>query len=114
MEQNQQQDYLSQSNQTVLPVLPNATVSLVLGILSIVICGLGFVLGIIGVVLANKDLALYRNSPGMYSEGSYNNTKTGRICSIIGIILNSLLVLFYVVWIFIIIGLATSAGSNWK
>lgn len=102
MEQNPQQDYLT-PNQTVLQTLPNATVSLVLGILSIVVCGVGLVLGIIGIVMSNKDLALYRNNPGIYSEASYNNTKTGRICSIIGIIISALVVVFYVIymiWIF--------------
>lgn len=102
MELDQQKDYLT-PNQSVLQALPNATVSLVLGILSIVICGVGLVLGIIGIVMANKDLALYRNNPGIYSEASFNNTKTGRICSIIGIIVSALFVIFYVVymiWIF--------------
>ncbi|MEQ1799615.1 MAG: CCC motif membrane protein [Lacibacter sp.] len=102
MELDQQKDYLT-PNQSVLQTLPNATVSLVLGILSIVICGVGLVLGIIGIVMANKDLALYRNNPGIYSEASFNNTKTGRICSIIGIIVSALFVIFYVVymiWIF--------------
>ncbi|MFT3844095.1 MAG: CCC motif membrane protein [Lacibacter sp.] len=102
METNQQQDYLT-PNQNVQPPLPNATVSLVLGILSIVICGIGFVLGIIGVVMANKDMSLYANNPGVYSESSYNNTKTGRICSIIGIVVSSLFVVFYaayMIWIF--------------
>lgn len=102
MEQNQQQDYLT-PNQTVLPPLPNSTVSLVLGILSIVVCGIGFVLGIIGIVMANKDLSLYTNNPGVYSESSYNNSKTGRICSIIGIIVSSIFVVAYaayMIWIF--------------
>ncbi len=111
MDSNQQRDYLT-PNQTVLQPLPNATVSLVLGILSIVICGIGFILGIIGIVMANKDLALYRNNPGVYSEGSFNNSKTGRICSIIGIILSSLVVIFYIVWIIFFIGLASSTGSG--
>ncbi len=95
MDQNQQRDYLT-PNTTFQPPLPNATVVLVMGILSIVICGIGVVLGIIGIVLANKDLALYRNNPGVYSEASFNNTKTGRICSIIGIILSSLIIVFYI------------------
>lgn len=95
MDQDQQKDYLT-PNTTFQPPLPNATITLVMGILSIVICGVGVVLGIIGIVLANKDLALYRNNPGLYSEASFNNTKTGRICSIIGIILSSLIILFYI------------------
>jgi hypothetical protein len=101
--QDNQQDFLTPKPYQTLPALPNATASLVLGILSIVICGIGVVLGIIGMVLANKDMALYRANPGMFSESSFNNTKTGRICSIIGIIVSSLFVIFYVaymIWIF--------------
>lgn len=94
MSNNEQRDYLTQ-NSNYLPPLPNATVSLVMGILSIVICGLGLVLGIIGLVMANKDLSIYNNHPDQYSVASYNNTKTGRVCSIIGIIINVLFVIGY-------------------
>ena len=75
--------------------LPNATAVLVLGILSIVLCFIGVVLAIIALVLAGKDNRLYAASPEVYTPGSYNNLKTGRICSIIGLILNGLLCLFY-------------------
>jgi hypothetical protein len=95
MESNQQKDYLT-PNVSFQPQLPNAMIVLIMGILSIVICGIGVVLGIIGIVLANKDTALYRNNPGVYSEASFNNIKTGRICSIIGIILSSLIIIFYI------------------
>lgn len=94
MNSNEQRDYLTQ-NTGYLPALPNATVSLVMGILSIVVCGIGLVLGIIGLVMANKDLALYNNQPGGYSIASYNHTKTGKTCAIIGIVLNVLFVLAY-------------------
>lgn len=76
--------------------LQNATAVLVLGILSIVICGIGVVLGVIALVLANKDLKLYNANPEIYMPTSYNNLKAGRICAIIGLILNGLLILFYV------------------
>jgi hypothetical protein len=91
--------------------LQNATAALVLGILSLVICGLGVVLGIIALVLANKDLRLYNASPEVYTLGSYNNLKAGRICAIIGIILQSLLIIFYVVWFIFILSIA---GSAWR
>ena len=94
MNSSEQRDYLTQ-NTGYLPALPNAIVSLVMGILSIVVCGIGLVLGIIGLVMANKDLALYNNQPGAYSITSYNHTKTGKTCSIIGIVLNVLFVLVY-------------------
>ena len=88
--------------------LQNATAVLVLGILSLVICGIGVVLGIIGLVLANKDIKLYNANPEVYTIGSYNNIKAGRICAIIGLILQSLIVIFYIVWIAFIISLAGS------
>jgi M penetrans paralogue family 26 len=111
MDTNQQKDYLT-PNQTTLQPLPNASISLVMGILSIVICGIGVILGIIGIVMANKDLALYNNNPGVYSEASYNNTKTGRVCSIIGIILSSLVIIFYILWIVFFLSIAASAGGG--
>jgi len=88
--------------------LPNATAVLVLGILSLVICFVGVVLGIISLVLANKDMRLYNASPEVYTPGSYNNLKAGRICAIIGLILNTLLIIFYAA----IIIFAVSLGGN--
>jgi hypothetical protein len=81
--------------------LPNATAVLVMGILSIVICGIGVVLGIIGLVLANKDTKLYKASPDLYIASSYSNLKSGKICSVIGLILNGLFIIFYagiIIW----------------
>lgn len=75
--------------------LPNATAVLVLGILSIVLCGVGAVLGIIAIVLANKDLKLYNAGGGVYSLASYNNAKAGRICGVIGLIVSSLVIIVY-------------------
>lgn len=91
--------------------LQNATAVLVLGILSIVLCFIGVALGIIALVLANKDLKLYRASPEVYSINSYNNLKAGRVCAIIGLIIQSLIILFYV----ILFAFAFSIGSTgWR
>ena len=83
-------------NPHLLPALPNATASLVLGILSIVMfcCNglIGLILGIIGLVLGNKAVALYKQWPGVYSEGSYKNASAGKTCSIIGLALCALYV----------------------
>lgn len=72
--------------------LPNATAVLVLGILSIVTCCcygiIGLILGIIALVLAKKDKALYFESPELYSN--YSNLNTGRILAIIGIVLSTI------------------------
>jgi ABC-type phosphate transport system permease subunit len=90
--------------------LPNATAVLVLGILSIIICGIGAVLGIIGLVLANKDTKLYNNSPDLYTNGSYSNLKSGKICSIIGLILSTLFIIFYAV----VIVFTITASNNYN
>ena len=88
-----------------LPVLPNATASLVLGIISIVsLCCCTFidlVLGIIGLVLSINALELYKQSPGVYSEASYKNANAGKVCSIIGLSLGALKIgSTIVLWIF--------------
>ena len=77
--------------------LQNATAVLVLGILSLLICGIGLVLSIIALVLANKDMRMYRDSPDLYTAGSYTNLKGGRICAIIGLVLNILGILGYAI-----------------
>lgn len=95
--------------------LPNSTPVLVLGILAILSCccyGLpGLILGIIGLVLGNKDRALYLHHPGMYTESSYKNSKAGRICSIIALILSALFVLIIIAMI-AIFGFATLQDPN--
>jgi len=95
MEQNQP-DYLTPNPQQVLPSLPNATAVLVLGILSIVVC---FITGIIALVLANRDIALYNANPGTYSASSLSNIKTGRICAIVGISLQLVGLIIYIIFI---------------
>jgi hypothetical protein len=52
----------------------------------------GLVLGIVALVLAKKDLALYQANPELYSN--YSNINTGRILAIIGIVLSSI----YLIW----------------
>jgi hypothetical protein len=85
------QHYYNSSNQP--QNLPNATATLVLGILSIVVC---FICGIVALVISNKDLAMYRENPAMYTLASYNNIKTGRICAIIGLCLQVVGLIFYI------------------
>lgn len=89
-------DYLS-SNQPAN--LPNATATLVLGILSIVVC---FICGIIALVISNKDVSMYRTNPELYTESSYNNIKAGRICAIIGICLQVVGLIFYIAFFAVI------------
>ena len=72
--------------------LPNSTLILVFGILSIIGCccyGLfGIVFGILAIVLAKKAKDLYYANPELYT--GYENVKTGRILGIIGLVLSAL------------------------
>lgn len=96
-------------NPNVQQPLPNATAVLVLGILSIVMCfcyGLfGVAMGIIAIVLSSKAKTLYNENPGQYTIGSYKNMNAGRICAIIGTVISSLVLAFWVIY-FIIVGAA--------
>lgn len=79
--------------------LPNSTLVLIFGILSIVGCCcwgiVGLVFGIIAVVMAQKATELYNANPEIYT--GYSNVKTGKILAIIGIVLSTLMVLTYIV-----------------
>lgn len=90
--------------------LKNATVTLVLGILSIVCCfcyGIpGLVLGIVAMAISNKPYQDYKANPGAYIDGQ--NMKAGRICALIGLILSSLYFLFIIVYI-VFLGYAFAA-----
>ncbi|PVW15854.1 CCC motif membrane protein [Marixanthomonas spongiae] len=76
--------------------LPNSTLILVFGILSILTCCcygvLGLIFGIIALVMTKKANALYVENPELYS--GYQNVKIGKILAIIGIILSAL----YMIW----------------
>lgn len=93
--ENPNRDYLS-SDIVSAQQLPNATATLVLGILSIVIC---FICGIIALVISNKDVRVYKANPELYDAASFNNIKAGRICAIIGIILQVIFLLIYIAFI---------------
>lgn len=81
--------------------LPNATIVLILGILSIVTCCcygvIGLILGIVALVLSKKDRALYLANMAYYTEGSFKNLNAGRVCAIIGLILNILYLILMIV-----------------
>ncbi|MEO6731071.1 MAG: CCC motif membrane protein [Ferruginibacter sp.] len=110
-----QKDLLSSvPNQHIQQNLPNATTVLVLGIISIVgsFCYgiVGLICGIIGLVLANKDRKLYNETPELYSSSSFGTSNAGRTCAIIGIILSTLIMVVFIIWI-VIIGTAFSTQA---
>ena len=79
--------------------LPNSTLILIFGILSIVGCccyGLvGLVFGIIALVLAKKATKMYAENPEMYT--GFQNVKTGKILAIVGIILSVIYIILIIV-----------------
>ena len=98
---NEQQNLLT-PNFNQAPVLPNATAALVLGIISIVgaFCyGIGIILGIIGLVLTNKDKKLIDANPDTFSLSSVNNLRAGRICSIIGIVVGGIFLIVIAIYL---------------
>jgi magnesium-transporting ATPase (P-type) len=80
--------------------LPNSTLILVLGIISIIGCCCyaipGLILSVIALVLGNSSKKLYVSSPEKYTESSYNNVNAGKICSIISLILSILFIILMV------------------
>ncbi|NLN25908.1 MAG: DUF4190 domain-containing protein [Bacteroidetes bacterium] len=77
--------------------LPNATLILVFGIISIVLCccyGIGIVFSIATLVMAPKALRTYNENPAVYK--GYQNVITGRILAIIGLILNIIYIGFMI------------------
>jgi len=85
--------------------LPNSTLILVFGILSLIGCCctgfLGIVFGILAIIMANKATEVYNANPELY-EG-YNNVKTGKILAIIGLIL-SVISTAYSIFMFTTVG----------
>ncbi|WP_179352222.1 CCC motif membrane protein [Winogradskyella vidalii] len=88
--------------------IPNGTLILIMGILSIIGCccyGIpGLIFGIVAIILAGKASKLYMEAPESYS--GYGNVKAGKIMGIIGIVL-SVLMVAYIIWIISFFGMET-------
>ena len=82
--------------------LPYSQSALIFGILSIVTACccwgiVGLIFGLIGLNNASKAIALHSENPDTYS--GINNANTGRITSIIGIVIG----LLYLIWLIYLI-----------
>jgi len=106
-------------NQNTTPMMqqqnaPYAVAALVLGICSIVFgCFfVGLVLGIIGLVLANKGIREFRANPERYK--GYGMLSAGRVTSIIGIVFGALYIVYYIIAVLILgaAGLAFMEGLD--
>lgn len=80
--------------------VPNSTLILIFGILSIIACccgGLpGLIFGIVALFLAKSAKETYTTNPELYS--GYGNVSTGRVLAIIGIVLSSLYLVAMIVY----------------
>ncbi|REG87948.1 CCC motif membrane protein [Winogradskyella sediminis] len=80
--------------------IPNGTLVLIMGILSIIGCccyGVpGLIFGIVAIILGGKATKVYMEAPENYS--GFGNVKAGRIMGIIGVVL-SVLMVAYILWI---------------
>ena len=81
-------------NSIVKEIVPYSNHALIFGFSSL-LPFVGLILGIIGLVYANKGLSLYNECPQRYTSNSISILKRGKICSIIGIIYSVLWVLVY-------------------
>ena len=86
--------------------VPNAMLIMICGIASIVCCGIGFVAGIVALIMSSKANKLIAQDPNGYSDAK--NVKIGRTCAMIGVGLQVLWILFYIIYIvfFAAVGLA--------
>lgn len=104
------------NNQFGQQQVPNSAAVLVLGILSIVFCFcygiIGLILGIVALALSSKALAIYNENPNAFTKSSFNNLNAGKICAIIGTILSSLVMLYFIVWLIIAGTLVGTAASG--
>lgn len=92
-------------NYNKLPADPTA---IILGIVSIVIVGLGcccglfaigsLILSIIGLVMANKSIKLYRQNPENYSSQSRSNAGVGQVICIVSVVISAIFVLISLVY----------------
>ncbi|WP_372945802.1 CCC motif membrane protein [Muriicola sp.] len=93
--------------------LPGASNALTMGILSVVLtllcCGpFGIIFTILGLNSASKAERIYNENPGMYT--GYENVKTGRVLSYVGLALALLYIVFIILYFGAIIALI-SAGE---
>lgn len=93
------------SGQFAMGELPNAKAGFTLGLIGLIVsficcCGIsliGLVLSIIGFVKSNGAIKLYEANPSSYDEAMYKKAKTGKILSIIGIIVGGIFFIIFLI-----------------
>lgn len=81
--------------------LPNSTLILIFGIISIVTCCcggiIGLIFGIVALYLSKQAKEEYMAQPELYT--GYSNVKTGRILAIIGIVLSAIYLVMNIIFV---------------
>lgn len=89
--------------------LPNATLTLVLGILSLMgICCygvIGLAMSIITLVLAHNESKTYKRNPELYTPSSLTQVTIGRVLALIGLAF-SLLFLGFIIFLILAVGVS--------
>ena len=91
--------------------LPGASNALTMGIISVVgalvCCGpFAAIFSFIGLSSAKKAERLHQENPGAYT--GYENVKTGKILSYIGLALSAIMLVFVILYFGVIIAMITS------
>lgn len=95
--------------------LPGASNALTMGIISLVgaliCCGpFAAIFSIIGLSSAKKAERLYKENPGAYT--GYENVKTGRILSYIGLGLSLIMLIILILYFGVIVAMISSGEFN--
>ncbi|MGE7760095.1 DUF4190 domain-containing protein [Peribacillus sp. NPDC097895] len=81
-----------------------AIVALILGVLSLLIPVLGIIIGIVGLIFASKS----KQEINLSGETGKGLMTAGKVCSIIGIILNVIMILIFLVFFTFIVNEGTT------
>ncbi|TDQ29291.1 CCC motif membrane protein [Zeaxanthinibacter enoshimensis] len=95
--------------------LPGASTTLTMGILSVVgalmCCGpFAAIFSVIGLIQAKKAKKLYESQPSLYT--GYENVKTGKVLSYVGLGLSIFMLLLLILYFGVIIALVTTGNID--
>jgi len=105
--------FQTQETSPPLQKLPNATLTLILGIFSLLACcccGVGILPAAIALILSAKSNKLLKENPNGYSDAG--NHKAGRIIAIIGLAFNVLYFLYNLFSMIFGVGIAWIDAMN--
>lgn len=91
-------------------MLPHALSAMIFGIVSLVVfCYMGWIMAIVALNLWKKAKAEWDANPGKYSETSFKMANAGRICGTIGLIVGLVAMVYWIIYIIVMVGIASHA-----